>query len=260
MVTFRVDSARRRLYSGDMSTAGGKAPEPRGPANVLSEKEIHALLATFSRRAPTGIRNRALIMLLWRTGLRIAEAIALEARDLQLDASEPRLTVRNGKFGKQRVVGIHQDAVAEVELWLGARRRLGLAHARPVFCTISRGHRGGQLKGTYVRAMLSSHARRAQLDTRVHPHAFRATLAVELAREGVPLPAIRDVLGHSNVAHTDAYLRRVFPQDAIEAVLGRKRAPIDPVAQRAELVDALADLDDAGVRKILRALKPAAQP
>jgi site-specific recombinase XerD len=56
---------------------------------------------------------------------------------------------------------------------------------------------------------------------RVHPHALRATLAVEMCAEGVPLPAIRDVLGHTNLSVTDAYLRRVFPQQAIDAVRNR---------------------------------------
>ena len=225
-----------------------------GPANVLQEPEIEALLASFSRRAPSGIRDRALTLLLWRTGLRITEALSLEVRDLQLDGATPTLAVRNGKFGKQRVVGIHQEALQALERWLELRAKLGLTRFRPVFCTFSANARGRQLAAGQVREMLSHKARLAGLTTRVHPHAFRATLAVELAREGVPLPAIRDVLGHSNVAATDAYLRRVFPQDAVDAVIARRPLEQDPALAREQLVDALAGLDDASVKKLLAAL------
>lgn len=190
---------------------------PRGPAAVLSEPQIRALLSTFGRRAPTAIRNRALVLLAWRTGLRADELLRLELRDLELDGRSPTLFVRRGKGGKQRTVGIHQEAQQALERWLEVRRREGLAHHRTVFCTLA----GKPLHDTYVRTMIARHGRRAGLE-RVHPHAFRATLAVELHQEGKPLAAIRDVLGHSNIATTDAYLKRVFPQAAIDAVIDRR--------------------------------------
>lgn len=220
MVAFRVDTARRALYSGDMSTPRHHPVNPRGPAAVLTEDEIRAFLATFSRRSPTAVRNRALIMLLWRAGLRISEASALETRDLTLNARRPTVRVRHGKGGQYRTVGLQEEAVGAIELWLAERRRLGLAHYPIVFCTLSSNRRGGRFGGSYVRAMITRKAQQAGLG-RVHPHAFRATLAVEMHREGKPLAAIRDVLGHSNIATTDAYLRRVFPEDAIDAVIDR---------------------------------------
>jgi integrase/recombinase XerC len=195
------------------------------------------------------------VLLLWRTGLRITEALSLGMRDLQLDSAAPTLRVRNGKFGKQRTVGIHQEAQVALERWLEVRSTLGLGRQRIVFCTISANNAGGPIRANYVRSMLTTKARKAGLSGRIHPHAFRATLAVELAREGVPLPAIRDVLGHANIAGTDAYLRRVFPQDAVAAVITRHQPEPDPAEQRVELLNALTSLDDAGVRRLLRALK-----
>lgn len=240
------------------------AGTPVGPAEVLQEEDIRALLGTFSRRASTGIRDRALVLLLWRAGLRITEALSLDVGDLRLDAERPTLTVRKGKFGKQRVVGIHPEAVEALARWLDVRARLDLGRRRPVFCTLQ----GARVQDSQVRHMLSARARRAGLTRRVHPHAFRATLAVELAREGVPLPAIRDVLGHGNVAATDAYLRRVFPQDAVAAVIERtaevlaEPAPARALAEptpnlREQLLDALASLDDAGVERLLAAVQAA---
>lgn len=214
-----------------------------GPAAVLSEREIRLLLSTFSRRSPTAVRNRALVLLLWRSGLRVGEAIELERRDVRLvefaAPADALLVVRKGKGGRSRTVGVHQEAQAALEAWLSWRNRLGLAHHRALFCTLSSHARGARLGSGYVREMLARHARRAGLEARVHPHAFRATLAVELAREGKPVAAIRDVLGHSNIATTDAYLRRVFPADAIDAVRdrGRARAVAELENARARVVE-----------------------
>ena len=240
-----------------MKTLANHSDRRYGSANVLTEDEVRALLATFSRRSPCAIRNRALVLFLWRTGLRINEALGVETRDLQLDGESPRVFVRNAKFGKQRVVGIHQEALDALERWLEERRRLGFGRVKPVWITISSNNHGKPLAASYVREMLVTKRAQAGITGRVHPHAFRATLAVELAREGVPLPAIRDVLGHANIACTDAYLRRVFPEDAIAAVIARGQPEPEPEPEpdpRVKLVDAILALDDFSVRRVLRAL------
>lgn len=248
-----------RDHSDSRRRARRPTPEnPLGPAEVLDEDEIRALLGTFSRRAPTAVRNRALILLLWRAGLRITEALSLQLGDVHLDAARPTLTVRaGGKFGKQRIVGIHGEAAAELGRWLDVRQRLGLGRHRHVFCTL----KGGRLDASYVRAMLLRKRKRAGIERRVHPHAFRATLAVELTRDGVPLPAIRDVLGHANIASTDAYVRRVFPEVAIDAVINRAGDVLEEregADRREQLVNAVAGLDDAAVDRLLAALRPGA--
>ena len=71
-----------------------------------------------------------------------------------------------------------------------------------------------------MRALLARLGEKASVQ-RAHPHGLRATLAVELVMEGTPLPAVRDVLGHTSLAHTDAYLRRVFPELAVTALTRR---------------------------------------
>jgi integrase/recombinase XerD len=245
-----------------MKTVANHSDRRYGSANVLTEDEVRAILATFSRRTPCAIRNRALVLFLWRTGLRVSEALAVETRDLQLDGDSPRVNVRNAKFGKQRVVGIHQEAIDALERWLDQRQRLGFGRLKPIWITISSDHHGKPLAPSYVREMLSKKGAQAGVTGRVHPHAFRATLAVELAREGVPLPAIRDVLGHANIACTDAYLRRVFPEDAISAVIHRgpeevlppPAPPPPPVDPRERLIEAILELDDLSVKRLTKAL------
>jgi integrase len=187
-----------------------------GPANVLSETEVRAVLdacsrKTRARRFAGGERSYALVMLLWRAGLRINEALDLEPRDLRFDAQPATITVRSGKGDKARVVGAHPELVAAIADWMVWRPA-----SRWLFCTPS----GARLVDADVRRTLRRKGKRCGVD-RVHPHAFRATLAVELVLSGTPLTAIRDVLGHSNLAVTDAYLRRVHPHVAINALIDR---------------------------------------
>jgi len=92
------------------STASGSR---RRPPEVLSEAEAIALIKACSTRAPTGVRNRALIAVLWPCGLRISEALALELRDVDLEAGTVR--VRHGKGDKSRTVGIDEQTAALLE-------------------------------------------------------------------------------------------------------------------------------------------------
>jgi integrase/recombinase XerD len=190
-------------------------PPRRLDADLLTKGEIESLLRCCSSRAPTGIRNRALIALTWRTGLRIGEILALHEKDV--DVHEGLLVVQHGKGDKRRVVGLDAGAAALLSRWLQARRKLGIPRSRPVFCTL----RGGQLDQSYVRHLLPRIGKRAGIEKRVHAHALRHSFAFELEREGAPLSTIRDLLGHSSAAVTDRYLRRVGAGDAVEFARSR---------------------------------------
>jgi site-specific recombinase XerD len=185
------------------------------PAEVLSESEAIALMRACSTRAPTGIRNRALIAVLWRCGLRISEALALELRDVDLEAGTIR--VRHGKGDKSRTVGLDEQTGALLARWLDRRRQLGPGSRAPVFCTLE----GGSIDTSYVRRLLPRLAAKAGIDRRVHAHGLRHTYAAELARERTPINVIRDALGHSTLAVTDRYLRDVAPIHVIETMKAR---------------------------------------
>lgn len=83
------------------------------PVEILDDKEVQALIRACSHRAPTGIRNRALIVLLYRGGLRIGETLALEPKDV--DISSGAIRVLRGKGGKTRTVGVDAGAMSVVE-------------------------------------------------------------------------------------------------------------------------------------------------
>lgn len=199
-----------------MSKAG-QSPPNKGrtfPPEPLTEAEVGLLLRGCSLRAPTGIRNRALIAVMYRAGLRVSEALALRPADVNL--TDGTLRVLHGKGNKPRTVGLDAGAIDAVTRWMDRRREYGFRNG-PLFCTLD----GGPVSDRYVRDMLKRQAAKAGLEKRVHPHGLRHTHAAELVREGVPMNVIRDQLGHASLAVTDRYLRDVAPADLI--ALGKSR-------------------------------------
>ena len=188
----------------------------RYPAEVLTPDEVRALLLACSGRAPAGIRNRALLALMYRAALRLGEALALLPKDLDLRAGTIR--VLHGKGDRDRTVGIDPGALAVLEHWMGVRARLPLASSSPLFCTL----RGGCMDSSYVRAVLPKLARKAGIAKRVHAHGLRHTHAAELAAEGIPMNLIQAQLGHSSLATTSRYLDHIAPTQLIEAMRARR--------------------------------------
>jgi site-specific recombinase XerD len=188
-------------------------------ADLLTGHEVEALIRVCSNRAPTGIRNRALIALAWRTGLRLGEVLSLGPKDLDLRGG--MLVVQRGKGGKRRIVGMDAGTIALIERWLEARKRRGINSRAPVFCTLT----GEELDQSYIRHLLPRLARKAGIDKRVHAHALRHCYAVELEREGASVSTIRDLLGHSSLAVTDRYLRRIGAGEAVDFARQREWKP-----------------------------------
>ncbi|MGI8749965.1 MAG: tyrosine-type recombinase/integrase, partial [Thermoleophilaceae bacterium] len=205
--------------------ATGRAPVNKGksyPAEVLTPDELREMLRQLPKSGPFRFRNRALIVCMWRCGLRIAEALALEVRDVDLKMGT--LTVRHGKGDKRRVVGIDPQAGRELERWLEARQQLGLDAAEPVFCTLTLPYRGRPMSYTNAREMLQGLGRKAGIQKRVHLHGLRHTHAFELMQEGVPLPIIQKQLGHSDLITTARYVDHLAPVHVIKAMQAREWA------------------------------------
>ena len=179
------------------------------PGEILNQQEIRSLLAACNR-GPSGARNRALLVTLWRAGLRTAEALALRPSDF--DPTVGLVRVRRGKGGKPRSVGMDAEAFATVDAWQVRREGLGLNGHAPLFCTLQ----GGPLDAGYCRAMIKRLALRAGLQKRAHLHGLRHSHAVELVREGTPLPEVKAQLGHSSLSVTSRYLDHVLPEDLAE--------------------------------------------
>jgi site-specific recombinase XerD len=197
------------------------------PADRLTPEEVQAVISACSATSRTGIRNRALLTLLYRSGLRISEAIGypgrpetritlpdggekiqaarppispLKVSDVNLEAHTVRL--QHIKSGKAQTRGFHPSATDALARWIDVRRQLGLDGRQPLFCTL----RGEPLSEQYVRALLGPLAAKADIDKRVHPHVFRHTFAVEAEISKTPVTVISKLLGHSSIAVTSRYL------------------------------------------------------
>jgi len=181
------------------------------PAEPLTPDEVAAIIGGCSPRSRTGIRNRALLTLLYRSGLRIAEALALKPSDISLSRHTAR--VLHGKGDKATVRGFHPSADDAVARWIDTRRGLGLRNG-PLFCTLD----GGPLSDRYVRNLLHRLAANAGVDKRVHPHGLRHTFADELRAAGMDVGAISRLLGHSSTSVTSRYLDHLTNDLAVAAL------------------------------------------
>ena len=170
---------------------------PRVP---LTADDVDKLLSVCGR-GETGHRNRALLLLLHRSGLRIAEALALVPSDL--DGNQ--IHVRHGKGDRSRFVTIKGYATFEPMLarWLAVRHARGLNGQQPLFCTLS----GGKVDTGYVRALVARLRRRAGIEKRVHCHGLRHGHAQELLQAGADLGTVANQLGHAHLTTTDRYVR-----------------------------------------------------
>jgi site-specific recombinase XerD len=208
-LTARASNRRKSLIA-----RGPGKPKRRFPPETLTDAEVRALLDACPRSA-TGIRNRALIAILYRTGLRISEALDLDPKDIDLDRGA--ICVLNGKGGKTRVVGADRGALAILERWLDVRACCGHSGVDPVFCTAS----GERLTAGYVRRWLPTLGRRAGIAKRVHAHGLRHTHAAQLREEGVDIGIISKQLGHASISTTAHYLDHIAPWAVVDAI-GRR--------------------------------------
>jgi site-specific recombinase XerD len=204
----------------------GRPPRNKGlryPADPPKVEEIVAVMRAAGDDAH-GRRLRGLIVILWRAGLRIQEALSLAEADL--DHRRGALLVRRGKGGRRREVGMDHWGWDELHPWLERRVELPVG---PLFCVINGATRGRHWSSAAARADMRRTALAAGVRRRFAPHQLRHAHAVELAREGVPLIVIQRQLGHSNLGITSIYLQGIDNAEIIETVHAR-RAPMIPVS------------------------------
>jgi site-specific recombinase XerD len=188
-MTVLFDAAGRRRSPATLpGYHAGRPPRNKGtryPADPPTVEEIVAVMrhADADRH---GRRLRAMIVVLWRAGLRIQEALALAEHDL--DERRGSILVRTGKGGRRREVGMDQWGWEQLRRWLSARieRPIG-----PLFCIIDGPTRGRPWSAAGVRCEFRRLAARAGVRRRFAPNQLRHAHAIELAREGVALNIIQ---------------------------------------------------------------------
>jgi site-specific recombinase XerD len=219
-------------YSSEVARSSTVRPfSPRRPGNKgrrypADPPRVEEIIAVMREAGPGrhGQRLRGLIVVLWRAGLRISEALALAESDLEVGRAS--VLVRRGKGGRRREVGMDEWAWEQLRPWLETRVLLPVG---PLFCVISGPTCGRPLSSSQVRSTLRRNAGRAGVRRRFATHQLRHAHAVEMAREGVPLNVIQRQLGHVNLGVTSIYLQGIDSGEIIETVRSR-RPPVIPAA------------------------------
>lgn len=185
------------------SSPAAAVPTPRRAQKLprdLSVDEIFALLDRIPQTDVGSQRDRALLELIYATGLRVGEAVSLDLDDVDLAAGMVRIL---GKGNKERMVPFGAKALSALSAWLGAatplRRNDG--DERAVFLNL----RGGRLNVRSVRRILDRRLREAAIQGHVSPHALRHSFATHMLGAGADLRAIQELLGHSSLSTTQRY-------------------------------------------------------
>jgi integrase/recombinase XerD len=166
----------------------------------LNISQIDKLLQAPDTSIPTGVRDRAMLELLYATGLRVTELCRVAISDLNLELGVLRTT---GKGNKQRVVPVGRSAVAAVRAYLRAARG-GLLKGRGsryLFVTA----RGGAMTRQAFWKLLAGHGRRAGIFRNLTPHVLRHSFATHLLEGGADLRSVQTMLGHADISTTQIY-------------------------------------------------------
>lgn len=185
----------------DADVAAEVTPPKQGERlpDTLSVQEVEALLDSCPTETPVGVRDRALLELLYATGARVSELLGLNVDDVQ--DSEGVITV-TGKGNKQRLVPVGKHAQAAVNAYL--------VRVRPAFAT-GKSHalflntRGGALSRQSAWTVLKQAAQRAGIEKEISPHTLRHSFATHLLEGGADVRTVQELLGHASVTTTQIY-------------------------------------------------------
>jgi integrase/recombinase XerC len=197
--------SRHRNFSAN-PVLGIRAPKAGRPLpKALSVEATQRLLEAEKDAAPLALRDRAMFELLYSSGLRLAELVALDVADGRLDLKQGEVTV-TGKGSKTRTVPIGAKARDALQAWLSVRAQVASPAEKAVFV----GSRGKRISPAVVGARLAAWARRSGLGEHVHPHMLRHSFATHMLQSSQDLRAVQEMLGHSSISTTQVYTHLDF--------------------------------------------------
>jgi integrase/recombinase XerC len=190
--------ARHRDF-GANPVLGIRAPKAAKPLpKALSADSAQQLLLVSKEGSPSDVRDQAMFELLYSSGLRLGELIALNIDDGRLDLRQGEVTV-TGKGSKTRTVPVGRQAREALAAWLAARS------AAPGEKALFTGARGRRISAGTVGARLKQWARRRSLREHVHPHMLRHSCATHVLQSSQDLRAVQEMLGHASISTTQVY-------------------------------------------------------
>jgi integrase/recombinase XerD len=172
----------------------------RGLPGSLSEREVTALLAAPDVEQPLGLRDRAMLELLYASGLRISELVGLTLTSLNVRQGVLRIV---GKGGKERLVPVGQEALKWIERYLACARP-GLVRGRPTPALFP-SRRGRPMTRQNFWHAVKRYAAGAGIRREISPHTLRHAFATHLLNHGADLRAVQMMLGHADLSTTQIY-------------------------------------------------------
>lgn len=181
-----------------------KSPRlPQKNPRALALKQIESILQQPDLSSAKGLRDRAMLELLYASGLRVSELVAIDLRDISFSQRMIRV---EGKGRRERMTPYGESAARALDGYLAARLRIlrskgGEADDQALFLNL----RGGRLSVRSVQRMLSEYVRKGALALNVHPHQLRHSFATHLLSNGADLRSVQELLGHKSLSTTQRY-------------------------------------------------------
>ena len=167
---------------------------------TMSDSDIDALIESCDEATPVGIRDRAILELLYASGARISEISALDIDDVDFSQGQVKLF---GKGSKERIVPLYRRVIEQLGAYLESGRP-ALARGksgRALFLST----RGRRMSADALRTVFEAHVAQAGLDPEITPHAMRHSFATELLSGGADLRSVQELLGHESLSTTQIY-------------------------------------------------------
>ncbi len=198
---FRYLEREKHVSSNPVASVSAPKAAKRLPGNLDADRM--ARLLDIPGDSTIVRRDRAMLELLYSSGLRLAELTDLDTGDVDLADATVRVT---GKGNKDRVVPVGRMALAALRRWLSVRAEFAGADESALFVS----NRGTRVSHRAVQARVKHWARQQGIDTRVYPHLFRHSFATHLLESSHDLRGVQELLGHANIATTQVYTHLDF--------------------------------------------------
>ena len=180
------------------------ATPPKKPPRILAGEEINRLLEQPDTSEPKGCRDKAMFEVLYATGIRVSELVALDVSDVNLETG--LVTCRNGK---ERIIPIYAAAVKAIDYYLYfSRPNMAASDENAMFINTG----GGRMTRQGFWKVLKSTAEKAQIEEDITPQTLRHSFAAHLLENGADLRSLQEMLGHADISSTQVYARLVKKQ------------------------------------------------
>ena len=173
----------------------------RLPENLDADRMAHLL--NISGKGPLVVRDRAMLELMYSSGLRLAELTGLDVGDIDISDATARVT---GKGSKERILPVGKFALEALDAWLKERINLARADETALFVSV----KGTRLSPRSVQARVDYWARRQGITTKVYPHLFRHSFATHMLESSHDLRGVQELLGHASISTTQVYTHLDF--------------------------------------------------